>query len=108
MGQVVTLTYGSCVSNTITRVDDDSSSTTSKVEGENALVGEVHCGKIESLKDDLGHFLSIDLRVVGRLSKENGVLLWGYSELLVECVVPDLLHIFPVLDNTVLNRLGYI
>lgn len=103
MGDGETLIDGSSVSNTITRVDDDTSCTTSRVKGENGLDGNIHCGNIESLEHDLGHLLSVDLRVVGSLSKENGVLIWGDSELNVEGVVPDLLHIIPVLDDTVLD-----
>ncbi len=40
---------------------------------------------------------------MGTLSKEDGVLIWGDSELNVEGVVPNLLHIVPVLNDTVLN-----
>ena len=65
--------------------------------------GNVHGGNIEGLEHDLGHLFSVDLGVKRGLSQENWVLIWGDSKLYVESVVPDLLHIIPVLDDTVLN-----
>ena len=32
------------------------------------------------------------------------MLLWGHTQLVVECVVPDLLHVVPVGHDSVLNR----
>merc|ERR1719356_949485 len=37
------------------------------------------------------------------LSQEDGLLLGGNTELIVEGVVPDLLHVIPVSDDSVLN-----
>ena len=51
----------------------------------------------------LGHLLSVGLGVEGGLGQEDGVLLRGDTELVVEGVVPDLLHVVPVGDDTVLN-----
>jgi hypothetical protein len=31
------------------------------------------------------------------------VLLWGHTELIVKCVMPDLFHVVPIGDDTVLN-----
>merc|ERR1740129_482763 len=45
----------------------------------------------------------VSLGVEGRLSQEDGLLLWGNAELIVEGVMPDLLHIIPVGDDTVFN-----
>merc|ERR1719413_20120 len=39
----------------------------------------------------------------GSLSKEDGLLLRGNTELIVEGVVPNLLHIIPVGDDSMLN-----
>merc|ERR1719499_1498088 len=41
--------------------------------------------------------------VEGSLSEEDGLLLRGNTELIVEGVVPDLLHIIPVGDDSMLN-----
>jgi len=43
------------------------------------------------------------LGVEGSLGEENGVFLGSDSELVVESVVPDLLHVVPVGNDTVLN-----
>lgn len=47
--------------------------------------------------------LPVSLGVEGSLSEEDWVLFWGNTELIVEGVMPDLLHIIPVGDNAVLN-----
>ena len=51
----------------------------------------------------LGHFLTVSLRVEGSLGQEDGLLLGGNTELVVEGVVPDLLHVIPVGDDSMLN-----
>jgi len=51
----------------------------------------------------LCHLLSVGFGVQGSLCEQHRVLLRGYSQLIVESVVPDLLHIIPVGDNTVFN-----
>ena len=51
---------------------------------------------VEGLEHDLSHLLSVCLWVQRSLSEENWVFFWGNSELIVEGVMPDLLHIVPV------------
>merc|ERR1712243_59577 len=46
---------------------------------------------------------SVGLGVEWSLSKKDWVFLWGYTEFVVECVMPDLFHIVPVGDDTVFN-----
>merc|ERR1711949_28267 len=94
---------GNSVGNTITRVHDNTSGTTRGIEGENSLDGNIHGGHVEGLKHNLGHLLTVSLGVEGSLSKEDGLFLRGNTELIVEGVVPDLLHIIPVGDDSVLN-----
>jgi hypothetical protein len=101
-----TFVDGSSLGNTITRIAIDTSRSTSRVERKYGLDSNVHGGNIEGLEHDLGHLFSVDLGVKRSLSQENWVLIWGDSELDVESVVPDLLHIIPVLDDTVLNGVG--
>merc|ERR1712122_400806 len=72
--------------------------------GEDSLDGDVHGGHVEGLEHDLGHLLTVGLRVKGSLSQEDGLLLGGNTELVVEGVMPDLLHVIPVGDDSVLNR----
>ncbi|KAI5107922.1 hypothetical protein C0J45_1516, partial [Silurus meridionalis] len=45
----------------------------------------------------------VSLGVQGSLSEQSGVLLRGNAELVVEGVVPDLLHIIPVGNDAMLN-----
>ena len=47
--------------------------------------------------------LTVGLGVEGGLCEQDRVLLGGHTQLIVEGVVPDLLHVIPVGDNTMLN-----
>merc|ERR1739842_129593 len=71
--------------------------------GEDSLDSDVHGGHVEGLEHDLGHLLTVSLGVEGSLSQEDGLFLGGNTELIVEGVMPDLLHIIPVGDDTVFN-----
>merc|ERR1712242_151162 len=104
MGQSITFIDGDSVGDTITGVHDDTGGTTRGVQGQNSLDSDIHGGHVEGLKHDLGHLLTVGLGVEGSLSQEDGLFLWGNTELVVEGVMPDLLHIIPVGDDTVLNR----
>merc|ERR1712135_100925 len=99
----ITLIDGDTVGDTVTRVHDNTSGTSRGVEGEDSLDGNVHGGHVEGLEHDLGHLLTVGLGVEGSLSKEDGLLLRGNTELIVEGVVPDFLHVIPVGDDSVLN-----
>ena len=77
--------------------------TAGSVQGQDSLDGHIHGGDVEGLKHDLGHLLSVGLGVQGGFSEQGGVLLGGNSQLVVEGVVPDLLHVVPVSDDTVLD-----
>merc|ERR1719273_1180658 len=103
VGESVTLVDGDTVGDTVTGVHDDTGSTSGGVEGEDSLDGDVHGGHVEGLEHDLGHLLTVSLGVEGSLSQEDGLLLRGNTELVVEGVVPDLLHVVPVGDDAVLN-----
>lgn len=103
MGQGETFVDGNGVGNTITRVQDDTSSSTGSVQGEDGLDGDVEGGGVEGFKHDLGHLFPVLLGVQGSLGQENGVFLGSDSELVVKGVVPDLLHVIPVGDDTVFD-----
>ena len=45
---------------------------------------------------DLRHLLAVGLGVERRLGEQDRVLLGGDTQLVVECVMPDLLHVVPV------------
>merc|ERR1712045_519844 len=103
MGEGITFIDGDGVGDTITRVHDDTGGTARGVQREDSLDGNVHGGHVEGLEHDLGHLLPVGLGVEGSLSQEDGLLLRGNTELVVEGVMPDLLHIIPVGDDSVLN-----
>jgi len=99
----VTLVHWDVVGNSITGVKHNTGGSAGGVEGEHGLDGDVHGWEVEGLEHDLGHLLSVGLWVEWGLGEEGWALLWGDSELVVVGVVPDLLHIVPVGDDTVLD-----
>lgn len=84
MRERVSLVDGDGVGDSISRVEDDTSGPSRGVEGEDCLNGDVEGGGVESLEHDLGHLLAVDLGVEGSLGEEDGVLLGGDTELVVE------------------------
>merc|ERR1719516_840601 len=88
----------------ISRVHDNTSGTARGVEGEDSLDGDIHGGHVEGLEHNLGHLLTVSLGVEGSLSEEDRLLLRCNTELIVEGVVPDLLHVIPISDDSMLNR----
>merc|ERR1712226_1649875 len=103
MGKSITLIDGNSVGNTTSRVHDDTSGTTRGIQGEDSLDGNIHGGHVEGLKHDLSHLFTVSLGVEGSLSQEDGLFLRCDTEFIVEGVMPDLLHIIPVGDDTVFN-----
>merc|ERR1719284_1860796 len=103
MGKSITFIDGDVVGDTIARVHDHTGGTTGGIEGKDSLDGNIHGGHVEGFKHDLSHLLTVSLGVEGSLSKEDGLLLRCNTEFIVEGVMPDLLHIIPVGDDTVFN-----
>ena len=103
MWQGISLIDGDTVGDAVSGVHHDSSCTSRCVEGEHGLDVHVHGRRVERLEHDLGHLLPVGLRVEGGLGQEDWVLLRGDTELVVEGVVPDLLHVIPVGDDSVLH-----
>merc|ERR1711881_308956 len=103
VGESVTLVDGDTMGDTVTSVHDDTSGTTGGVQGEHSLDGHVHGGHVEGLEHDLGHLLPVGLGVEGSLSEQDGLLLGSNTQLVVEGVVPDLLHVVPVCDDSPLG-----
>ena len=103
VGKSKTFVDGNRVRDTITRVQDDTGGTTGSVEGQNGLNSNVKSGSVEGLEHDLRHLFTVSLGVEGGLSEQDGVLLGSNTEFVIESVMPNLLHIVPVGDNTVLD-----
>merc|ERR1719187_2181354 len=103
VGESITLIDGDAMGDTIAGVHDDTGGTAGGVQGEDSLDGHIHGGHVEGLEHDLGHLLAVSLGVEGSLGQEDGLLLGGHAELVVEGVVPDLLHVVPVCDDAMLH-----
>merc|ERR1712177_123989 len=103
MGKGITLIDGDAVRDTVTGIHDDTSGTARGIEGEHGLDGDIHGGGVPGSRYDLGHLLPVGLGVEGSFSQEDGLLLRGNTELVVHGVVPDLLHVVPVGDDSMLN-----
>merc|ERR1719486_1592982 len=103
VGKSITFIDGDVVGDTIARVHDHTGGTTRGIEGKDSLDGNIHGGHVEGLEHDLSHLFTVSLGVEGSLSKEDGLLLGGNTEFIVEGVMPNLLHVIPVGDDTVFN-----
>merc|ERR1712215_111026 len=103
MREGITFIDGDTMGDTITRVHDNTSGTARGIEGEDSLDSNIHCRHVEGLEHDLGHLLTVSFGVEGSLSQEDGLFLRGNTEFIVEGVMPDLLHIIPVGDDSMFN-----
>ena len=103
MGKGETFVDGNSVGDTITRVQYDTGGTTGGVQGQNGLNGNIESGSVEGLEHDLGHLLTVSLWVEGGLGEQDGVFLRSNTKFVVESVMPDLLHIIPVGNDTVFD-----
>ena len=88
----------------VTRVADDTRSSARGVQRQDGLDVDVEGWRVERFKHDLRHLLSVGFRVEWRLGEKHRVFLWGHTELVVEGVVPDLLHVVPVGDDAMFQR----
>merc|ERR1719219_1393163 len=103
MGESITFIDGHAVGDTISGIHDETGGTSRSVEGEDSLDGDIHSGHVEGLKHDLGHLLSVGLWVQGSFSEKDRLLLRGNTEFIIEGVMPDLLHVIPVGNDSMLH-----
>ena len=97
-----TLEDGDGVSDTITGVDDKTGGATIGVQRHDSLDSDVRVLHVESLEHVSHHLLSVFLRVARSLGDEDTLdFLRSDTELVVEGVMPDGLHLGPVGDDTV-------
>merc|ERR1712209_143604 len=104
MRKSITFINGNSVGYTIPRVHDNTSGTTRSIKRKDSLDGNIHGRHVEGFKHDLGHLFTVGLWVEGSFSQEDRLLFRGNTELIVESVMPDLLHVIPVGDDTMFNR----
>ena len=86
-------------------VGEESRARTLRVERKHRLNGDVHAFMSILLEHHLRHSLEIDLRVYWGLGEEHLAPAGVNAEFLVECVVPQQLHVFPAPYDAVLHRL---
>merc|ERR1719486_142589 len=103
MGQGITFIDGDGVRNTITRVHDDTSSPTRSIQGKYSLNGYIHGRGVECFEHDLGHLFPVGFWVKGGFSQKDWVFFRCNTEFIVESVMPDLFHVIPVGDDTMLD-----
>jgi len=106
VGDRETFEDGNSVGNTITRIANETSGSSGGVKREDSLDLNTAILNLEGLEHYLDHLLSVGLGVSGSLSEHNSVALVGVdSEFVEEAVVPDLLHVFPGLNDTSDDRI---
>jgi len=103
VGERVALVDRDRVRHTVTRVEHNARRAARRVQRQHGLDGHVHGRRVERLEHDLRHLLAVGLGVERRLGQQHGVLLGRHAQLVVERVVPDLLHVIPVGDDAVLD-----
>ena len=92
------------MSDTLSRVNYETSTSAVGVEGHDGLDSDIHVFYFEFLEHS-------DERLLFVLSGGSKIISYddtlniarSDSEFFIKCVIPDLLHVFPVLDNSVLN-----
>ena len=105
-GEVVengALVDGDDVGDTITAVYDDTGGQTLGVEGEDGLDGDIDTAKVVAFKHDFGHHFAVLQGVHWRFGEEDLAAGGVDLHLLEEGVVPEMLHVVPALDDTVLH-----
>jgi hypothetical protein len=88
----------------VARVEDNARHAARGVQREYGLDGDVEGGRAERLKHDLRHLFAVCLGVQRRLGEQDWVLLGCDVQLVIEGVMPYLLHIVPVGDDAALDR----
>merc|ERR1719507_1969600 len=101
--QCEALVDGHRVCDTITGVQHETRCPPGGIQGEHCLDLDVHLRHVECLKHDLRHSLAVRLGVHWGLGQQDRVLLRCHAQLAEEGVLPNLLHVIPARDNTVLD-----
>lgn len=103
VGQTNSLVDGNDVRDSISRIEDDSVHETLGIKGQDGLDGNVDRLEAVLLEHDLQHLLAVLTRVQRGLSQQDLRVAGVDAQLLRESVVPDVVHVLEVLDNSVLQ-----
>src|ERR1700734_2046996 len=90
--------------NSISGVKYDTCGASRSVKRENSLYGDVEGGCVECFEHDLSHFFAVRFWVQRGLGEQHGVLLGGHTQFVIEGMMPDLFHVIPISDDTMLYR----
>lgn len=103
MGKGITFVDGCCMCGLVIRVHDNAGGVPRCIKEQHGLNGHIHAGVLKV--PIIVYFTSLwVLRFGGGLSQKHQVLLMAYTQLTVEGMVPDLLHIILVGHNALLDR----
>ena len=70
----------------------------------NHPVSHLHGRRVEGFEHDLRHLFAIGFGIEGRLGQQDWMLFGCDAKLVVKGVMPNLLHIVPVGDDSMLDR----
>ena len=99
-----TLEYWTGVAHAIAAIENDTRRLTPRVQTKQGLLLEEDLWRAKLFEKDVCGFHTITVWVQWWLCEEDGVLL-GRCLQLIEDMSPELLHIVPVLNNSMLNRI---
>mmetsp|Transcript_22655 Transcript_22655/g.49540 ORF Transcript_22655/g.49540 Transcript_22655/m.49540 type:complete len:290 (-) Transcript_22655:52-921(-) len=103
MRQSIALIDGHGVAHTVATVHHNSGGSARCIQGQHSLDCNIHCRHVEGLEHDLSHAFTVGLWVQGSFSQQDWMLFRSYTQLVVEGVMPNLLHVIPIGDDAVLN-----
>lgn len=97
---------GHGVGDAVAGVEDATGGTAAGVQGQHGLDGGIEGGDVEGLEEDLGGGVAVGAGVEGGFGEQDGMFFAHGLEALAVDVLPDLLHVVPVGDDAVLERVA--
>lgn len=94
---------GTSMCDAVTAVKHNTSGQSARIERKDCLCLEEQVGNTESFEEHLRGLDTVADGIVGRLSQQHAMFSWVDLEL-IEDVSPDGLHLLPVADDSMLNR----
>jgi len=89
--------------NTISSINNATSSSTGRVKWEDSLDRNVELWNLEVFEENLTHSFSVFKWISWGFSKHSGVVFWLDSEFIEITMMPYFLHIVPVGDDTIFD-----
>ena len=89
----------------VARIQHDTSRPTGGVQRKDSLDGDIDSWRVEGVEHDLSHLFTVGLGIEGSLREKDGVVFRRDAQFIVDGVVPNLFHVVPVGNDTVLDRI---